>query len=163
MAFESTKQLAELIRAKHQCLLQLRELGQRQRQLIERGELGELLRLLAAKQHVITALQSADRQLAPYQQEDPDSRSWASPQDRARCAQMAAECRQLLEEIMQMEKDNEAQMTRRRNDVAAQLTSLHHADHVRGAYSQNQGRPSRPPAEPATAADRPTGRGGQAP
>ena len=138
MEFESTKKLAELIQSKYQCLLQLRELGVRQNQLITRGELGDLLRLLAAKQHVITALQAVDRQLSPYQQEDPDSRTWSSPEQRAECARLAAECRQLLDEVMQMEKANETQMAERRNDVAAQLTSLHHASEVRGAYAQNQ-------------------------
>ena len=138
MEFESTRKLAELIQSKHQCLLQLRELGVRQNQLIANGELGDLLRLLAAKQHVITALQAVDRQLSPYQQEDPDSRTWSSPDERAACARLAAECRQLLEEVMQMEKANETQMAQRRNDVAAQLTSLHHAGEVRGAYAQNQ-------------------------
>ena len=140
MSFESTKQLAQLIRTKHQCLCQLRELGIRQGQMIQRGDLSDLLKLLSAKQHVITALQATERELAPFHQDDPDSRRWQTPQERADCARIGAECQELLEDVMRMEKCNEEEMTKRRNEVAQQLHVLHRAEEVRGAYTAHQRR-----------------------
>ena len=79
-----------------------------------------------------------ERELTPYYAEDPDRRTWASPQDRAACAQQAAECNALLEEIVQLEKHGAEMMTARRNEVAEQLQQAHAAAHVRSAYQAQQ-------------------------
>jgi hypothetical protein len=134
MSNNSTERLADLIRGKHQVLVQLRDVGQRQSGFIASGDNTSLLTLLAAKQHLISALQSLERELAPYLSEDPQARSWRTPQDRARCAGQAAECNSLLEEIVQLEKVGAEQMTARRNEMADQLQRFHAATHVRSAY-----------------------------
>ena len=54
---QATEQLAELIRKKHQVLVQLRDIGRRQTDLVSGGEIAALLKLLAGKQHLIAALQ----------------------------------------------------------------------------------------------------------
>jgi flagellar biosynthesis/type III secretory pathway chaperone len=131
---QTTKRLAELIGKKRQVLRQLRVVGERQTDLINHGDTGSLLKLLAAKQQLISTLQSLERELTPYYAEDPDRRIWASPQDRAKCAEEAAECNALLEEIVQLEKDGAEKMTTRRNEVAEQLEQAHAAAHVRSAY-----------------------------
>ena len=134
MTTHNTERLAELIGKKRHVLAQLRDVGQRQTDLINHGDTGSLLKLLAAKQLLISTLQSVERELTPYYAEDPDRRKWNSPTDRATCAQQAAECNTLLEEIVQLEKHGADMMTARRNEVAEQLQQAHAAAHVRSAY-----------------------------
>ena len=134
----STERLAELVRKKHQVLMQLREIGRRQTDLVACGDMPSLLNLLAAKQQFIAKLQSVEHELTPYYAEDPEQRVWSSPQDRADCAQRVNECNALLEEIVRLEKVGADQIAARRNDVAEQLQQVHSAAQVRGAYESNR-------------------------
>jgi flagellar biosynthesis/type III secretory pathway chaperone len=136
----STKTLAELIRRKHNALVELCEIGRRQQRIVDEGETALLLQLLSKKQTMISSLQQVERDMAPFQSEDPDSRVWPSAEERARCAQQAAECNRLLEEIVAMEKQSADRMTARRNEVAAQLQHVYTARQARDAYSANRSR-----------------------
>ena len=117
----TTEKLADLIAKRHACLLQLRDLGRRQSALISTGEMGTLLRLISAKNRLIVAMQAIEQQLSPYHSQDPETRSWSSQQARATCADQAAQCRELLEEVMQLERDNEQLMATRRDEVASRF------------------------------------------
>ena len=135
---QTTEQLAELIRRKHQVLVQLLDVGRRQADLVSGGDIAALIALLAAKQQLIGTLQALERELTPYYAEDPDRRIWQSPQERAECARKAADCNALLEEIVRLEKMGAEKMTVRRNDVAEQLQQVHAATQVRSAYEANR-------------------------
>ena len=134
MITNTTDRLAELIDQKRHVLAQLRDVAERQTDLISHGDTGSLLKLLAAKQQWISTLQRLERELTPFYADDPEQRAWRSPQDRARCAEQAAECNALLEEIVQLEKQGAEMMTTRRNEVAQQLQQAHAAAQVRSAY-----------------------------
>jgi hypothetical protein len=138
MPEHSTDRLATHIAQRRQCLMQMRDLGHKQSELIATGEMDSLLRLLAAKQKLLSALQTIERNLAPYHDEDPQQRLWSSPEARAQCAQQATDCRLLLKEVMQLEKRNEQQITLRRDQVANQLQTVHTASLARGAYQAQQ-------------------------
>lgn len=131
---QATEQLAELIRTKHQVLVQLRDIGRRQADLVQSGEITALLSLLASKQTLIVALQDLEKALKPFYAQHPDTRVWRSPAARAQCAQMAEHCNKLLEEIVSLEKLGAEQMDARKNEVAEQLQQVHAASHVRNAY-----------------------------
>ena len=131
---QSTKHLAELVRHKHDVLVQLRELGRRQTDLVASGDVSSLLTLLAAKQKLINALQAIERELTPYYGEDPEHRVWPSAQVRLDCAERISECNAILEEIVQLEKLSAENMTARRNEVAEQLLRVHSSAQVRGDY-----------------------------
>ncbi len=152
-----TKKLAELIAKRHTCLTQLRDLGCQQATLIAAGEMAALLRLIAAKNQLIIALQTIEQGLTPFHNQDPASRVWDSPAERAACAQQVQECKALLEEVMQLERDNEAHMIQRRDNVAGQLQAARTASTARGAYQaqQNWQRPPTPMA-PHTPANQQT-------
>ena len=135
---QSTEQLAALIAQKHEVLVQLRAVGVRQTGLVASGEVAALLKLLAAKQHLITRLKELERELKPYYAGDPDKRVWRSPDERARCAKQASDCNALLEEIVQLEKLGADKMNERKNEVAQQLQQVHAATHVRSAYQAQQ-------------------------
>lgn len=131
----STQQLADLIRRKHEVLVQLCATGRRQQELVDRGETAALLELLAAKQKLIEVLQQIEAQLAPFHAQDPEARVWPSTVDRARCAQQADECNRLLQEIVELERQSADRMTVRRNEVAAQLQQVYSATQARDAYA----------------------------
>jgi hypothetical protein len=135
---QSTLVLTELIRKKHQVLVQLREIGRRQTDLVTSGETSALLKLLATKQKLITGLQELEGKLRPFYAEHPDSRVWSSPAERATCAQMANECNTLLEQIVSLEKLGAEKMAARKREVAEQLQQAHAAAHVRSAYQAQQ-------------------------
>ena len=135
---QSTEQLAALIAQKHDVLVQLRTVGVRQSDLVGSGEIAALLKLLSAKQHLITRLQELERELKPYYAGDPDQRVWRSPDELARCAKQASECNSLLEEIVRLEKLGAEKMNDRKNEVAQQLQQVHAATHVRNAYQAQQ-------------------------
>jgi hypothetical protein len=118
-------------------LTQLRDAGLRQAELIASGEMADLLRLCAAKQQLIVALQALETQLAPFHAEDPEQRQWSSADARAACAADAEACRRLIQEVMAMEQDGERQMTQRRDEVAGRLQSAGAAGRVRQAYQNN--------------------------
>jgi flagellar FlgN protein len=135
---QSTEQLAALIANKHEVLVQLRAVGARQTDLVASGEIASLLKLLAAKQQLITRLQDLERELKPHYAIDPEKRAWRSPEERARCASQADECNALLEEIVQLERQGAEKMNDRKNEVAQQLQQVHAAAHVRSAYQAQQ-------------------------
>jgi hypothetical protein len=130
-----TDMLADLIRAKRTCLIQLRDMGRRQLELIDGGDMTTLLDLLAAKQRTLNQLQRVERALDPFRGQDPETRPWRSPDDRAACAEQLAQCEALLGEIVSQEKLSETQLVRRRDEAAARLQGAHLASHARGAYA----------------------------
>lgn len=137
-----TDLLAELIRGRLACLTRLRDMGRKQIELVEGGQTTELLDLLAAKQRVFGDLQRIERQLAPFRDQDPDQRRWRTTDQRQECARQLDECDALLREIVTREKQSGRELTRRRDDLAAQLEGMRRAGRARGAYTA----PSRPPA-----------------
>ena len=130
-----TSILAQLVRAKHACLVRLRDLAQRQFALIEAGNMTALLDLLSSKQKPLVDLQRIERALDAFRDQDPDQRVWPSPQERARCAAEVEECNRLLHEILAQDKRSEAALVRRRDEVAEQLESAHLAGRALGAYA----------------------------
>ena len=134
----STDNLADLIDKRHRCLLQLRDLGTKQSELIAAGEMGPLLRLIGAKNQLIAALQTIEKDLAPFHGQDPESRSWPTSAARAKCAEQAGKCQRLLAEVMELERQNEQNMIARRDQVATQLQTAQSAGAARGAYQAHQ-------------------------
>lgn len=137
-----TERLSELVRKKHQVLVQLRDIGIRQMELVNGGDISALLTLLGAKQQLIAGLQVLEQELTGYYTEDPERRLWASPQQRSECAREAGACNTLLEEIVGLERVGAEKMKLRRNEVAAQLQQAQAGTQVRSAYEANRRRAS---------------------
>ena len=126
--------LADLIRAKRECLLQLRDLGRKQLELIDGGDMTALLDLLAVKQKPILQLQRIEKALDPFRRQDPERRTWSAPTARAACAEQVEQCEVLLAEVIKNEKYCEAALIRRRDEAANQLQGAHLAGCARQAY-----------------------------
>lgn len=129
-----TEQLTRLIRQRHADLVGLRDLGRKQLELIDAGQMGPLLTLLAGKQRVLVDLQATET-LDPFRQQDPAARSWPSAAERQQCARLAADCESLLAEIVAQDRQAEARMVRRRDETVQSLEHVHAAGAVRGAYA----------------------------
>lgn len=140
----STDKLAALIEQKLRVLTQLRDVGMQQIELVESGDTTNLLKLLAAKQHLIGALQAAEGELAPFRDEDPEGRQWPTAEARTRCAAQAEECNHLLSQVVQLEKQSEDQMIARRDQVASQLHQVNSASRASGAYAAHQAHKTSP-------------------
>jgi hypothetical protein len=134
----STLELSQLIHRRRQILVQLRDIGQAQTTYIESGDTATLLRLLSVKQRVLAGLQANERELAPFQNDDPESRAWNSQLDRDNCAQEADLCRELLEEVLELERRQEQLLLERRNQAAAELRHVQAARDATGAYRANR-------------------------
>jgi flagellar biosynthesis/type III secretory pathway chaperone len=134
----TTTRLADLIAKRRRCLEQLLEVGRRQADLIAAGNMADLLRLLAAKQQLIAALQTLEKELAPFHDQDPDGRVWASNEERKRCADDADRCRSLIADVTALEQAGERQMMVRRDEAAIQLRSVGTAGRVRAAYESQR-------------------------
>jgi len=135
MTFE-TDQLAELMTSKCECLGQLAELGRRQLALIGKGDLAELLKVLAIKQRLLTALQSIERQLDPFRDQSPELRSWRSDELHAACQRLVVRCNSLLGEVMEQERQSESRLIENRDQAAIRLEGMHVAAQARGAYGE---------------------------
>lgn len=134
-----TDLLAELIGRRCDCLRELRDMGRWQLELIGKGTMTELLDLLSTKQRLLGELQRIERGLDPFRGQDPQARRWRSPERRQQCARQLEECESLVEEIVDRERQSERELTRRRDEVAAQLQGLHRAGQARGAYTAQPG------------------------
>jgi hypothetical protein len=135
MIRNSTSTLSERIDQKHDLLVQLRDIGQRQLELIASGDMNQLLKILAAKHRLLGILQGVERSLDPFRSDDPDRRIWKSPADRQQCAEMAHRCEALLRTIVEQEREGESQMILRRNETARRLRDIQHAADIHRAYA----------------------------
>ena len=134
MARSDTEQLAALIGAKLKLVEILCRLGKQQLALIEAGEMTGLVKLLAAKQTVLAQLRVVEGQLDPFRNEDPEQRAWPSAVKRAACQSDADQCNALLAETIELERQGEAAMLRRRDATSAALAGVHTAADARSAY-----------------------------
>ncbi|HMO83670.1 MAG TPA: hypothetical protein PKC18_01990 [Lacipirellulaceae bacterium] len=133
----STKRLAELVGNRRRCLEQLLNLGRRQVDLVSLGNMSDLMRLLAAKQQLIAALQSLEKELAPFHEQEPDDRVWESSVVRSQCAADADACRRLILEVVDLEQGCEKQITFRRDEAASKLRNVESGSMIRAAYSKH--------------------------
>jgi hypothetical protein len=140
MPFPDTRLLAELIRGKRECLLQLRDLGRRQIELIDEGNITALLEVLTAKQRPLERLQQIERALDPFRGQDPDRRRWPTSEDRRLCTEQLQQCERLLAEIISQERCSEGALLQRRDEAASRLQEAHFAGQAREAYT---GQPDR--------------------
>ncbi len=146
----STENLAKQIRRKRELLVQMLTVGLRQRELIQEGNITDLLRLLSAKQQLIDALVSTERELDTYRLEDPSQRDWTTPEARAACATDANDCQRLYDQIVLLEKEQETQLAERRDGIAEQLRAVQSAQLVRQSYEPHH-RPGGPHQKTASA------------
>ncbi len=130
-----TDLLAELIRRKQECLVQLREMGRHQLALIQQESMAALMDLLGTKQRMLIRLEQVERALDPFRGQDPETRTWRSSESRRACREAIQACEALLAEILALERQSEQELTRRRDETARRLRCAQGASEARGAYA----------------------------
>jgi hypothetical protein len=136
---KSTEQLATLVSAKRQVLKIVVQLAERQVEMIGAGRIEDLMKLLAAKQTVLAQLQTLERELAPYRDDDPERREWASQAARAACQAEAEEANGLIARSLELERQAETLMIARRDAAGQALSSFQAASDARTAYAPVMG------------------------
>ncbi len=144
-----TEALSRLVSQKRRLLEQLVAVGRRQGELIAAGEIGSLMQLLSGKQQLIAGLRVVEQGLDAFRHEDPDSRTWPTPADRAACQADAEACNRLLAETLATEQQHEALMAERRDTIGKQLTQTQSAHAASTAYKPHLRSPR--PATPSIA------------
>ena len=134
----STEDLARFVAQKRRLLEQLLQIGTRQGELIESGDITTLLRLLTAKQQLIAALRAVERGLDDFRHDDPERRVWTGPERRAECAADAEACKRLLAAVIELEKTQEQQIEKRRDGLSDQLRRVQGAHEAATAYQPHR-------------------------
>lgn len=134
-----TDALAKLIDQKHAVLAKLWDHARRQLELVDDGDLNQVLRDLAAKNKLLTQIQAIEKKIDPFRDQDPESRQWRSPDLRARVATAAAECESMLAEIVKLEKQSSERMSARRDQAALRLQEATSASEARSGYLRAAG------------------------
>ena len=132
-----TDQLANLIDQKCEVLTLLRQLADRQTEIIATANMTRLLTLLATKQGLLEQMQSIESQIDPFRAQDPDARPWRSPQQRQKTRATAERCESLLKELMSLEKQCEGDLIVRRDKIADRLQGMHYGGQATSAYTES--------------------------
>lgn len=141
MTTQDTDVLVQLIGKRHDCLSQLHALSQQQLELIDAGEISELLHVLSSKQQWLTTLAQIERGLDPFRDQRPEDRRWRSEAERQRCGLLIAECDAMFRDVMMQEKHSETKLCAYRDEAALRLQGAHTAGAARGAYVADRVRP----------------------
>jgi hypothetical protein len=130
-----TDLLLEIASLRQGALEQLHSLGRRQLELIDQGDMTQLIQVLSAKHHMLAELQQVEKRLDPFRGQSPEGRRWRSAALRERCAEVIAKSDQLLRAILEQEKLGETRLRQHRDEAASRLQSAHSASHARAAYT----------------------------
>ena len=138
-----TDLLADLIARRHGLLGQLHALGRRQVDLIEQGDMTQLLQVLSVKHHLLAEVQQVEERLDPFRGQDPDARPWRTSEARRQCTELVGQSDVLLREILEQERLGELRLRQYRDEAASRLQMAHVAGHARTAYADPSVNPAR--------------------
>ena len=130
----SPQHLASLVRQKRSLLEQLQTLCENQKQTIEADDAERLLRILTAKQKLVSGLERIERELAPFRDQDPETRPWGSEQERQACRADVQASERLWEGILELEAWCGKELEERRQALAQRLTAAQAQTNARQAY-----------------------------
>lgn len=117
-----------------QALEQLHRLVRRQAELVEAGQLDELLQLLqGAKQRALLAWGQIEKK---WRETAREQLPWDDPQQQRLCQEQLRQGRQVLERIVALEMQCEQCMQSRREELGRQIQQMHHSQQAAQAYSQ---------------------------
>ncbi len=133
----STGLLFELIESKMHLLVEMQAMSMTQSDFVAHHDMTSLMTLLSRKQELMGALGKVQSELARFQVQDPEQRSWSPPTRRKECQEMVARCDRLLQELIVMEDRSLGSMNLQRESVAAQLQQNIDACAIQNAYNSS--------------------------
>lgn len=129
--------LLRLAKARRDSLLRVHRIGQGQLSLIEQGDMGRLLGLLAEKSRELDALKEIDVQLKPYRHQEQISLEWPSSAEQTECREVLQTSEELIKAIVAQEQQSEASLQSKKTDIADQLKSVQGANVASAAYQRH--------------------------
>ena len=133
----STDLLFSLIESKLHLLTEMQAMSLAQTDLVSQNDMTSLMTLLSRKQDLMGALGKVQSELAHFQDQETEQRSWSSPTRRKSCQEMVTRCDQLLQELIVMEDRSLGSMNLQRESVVAQLQQNVDAWAIQNAYHSN--------------------------
>lgn len=133
----TTDTLFALIDSKLHLLREMHSMSIAQTDFVAQHDMTSLMSLLSRKQELMGALSEIQSELARFQDQDPEQRSWSSPDRRRDCQDKVARCDQLLQELIVMEDRSLGSMNLQRESVVAQLQQNIDASTIQNAYHAN--------------------------
>ena len=127
------KEVLEYFGQEQACYTALLDLSRRQKGVIETGTVDELLRILGQKQQLLAQVSDIENRLRQYKKNWQEIRTRLDQNDRAVLDLALSTVEELLAELIELEKQSEQLLTRRRDDTkqglveAAQGKTVHHA------------------------------------
>lgn len=134
----STDLLFELCDKRLQILQELHMQTLAQLEQARGGEAEELLTMLSRKQWLLDELAAVHEQIRPFQDQDPESRTWSEPNKRKECQEIADQGQALLAELLEMERLSIEAMNQRRLTVSRELQLHTDSMTVRSAYGNQE-------------------------
>lgn len=130
----TTSRFAELILEKLSLVVEIKQLVDKQKRLIDESKTDDLISLLAVKQQVVGKLQGNDRSLEPFRGQDPESRLWPNAETRAECQEHANLCEGVFREVLEIEAYCERAMSEFSEQTQRQLNGSVSARQATAAY-----------------------------
>lgn len=136
--FATGDQLLELCANRLMVLKSLRDLTIEQFDRVQSGDTEGLLTMLSHKQNLLDEVQRIQMELRPFQEQDPETRSWSSPEKRAECRFVVEQGQKILQELVSLEGSSIDWLSLQRDSVANELKLHHSATAVRSAYDSHE-------------------------
>lgn len=134
MANQAIAEMLELFGQEQACYTSLLDLSRRQKAVIESGDTTALIRLLGQKQQVLGNVTRIEGELGVYKQDWPAFRETLDDNDRQVLDLALATVGELLAELIELEKDSELLLTRRREKSLDDLVNSSRRAAVRNSY-----------------------------
>jgi len=113
-------------------------MSERQRALLESGDLEGLMSLIEAKRARLEEVESVKRGVADAMQRWPQLRSSCPPEVARRVEAVVEEIRAILEKILRVEEEDRGRFERGRDERAAEIRDLRQRQKLRDAYGQKE-------------------------
>lgn len=129
-----TEFLLQCMQERGQIAADLKHLAEAQRDAASQGDVNVTLGFLSRKQVLLDNLATLQEKMQPYFHDDAEQRKWSSSDRRELCRQLSERGSQVLQETMHIENSTLADMSTRRDAIAAQLQDGKDSILARNAY-----------------------------
>ncbi|MDB4749332.1 flagellar protein FlgN [Rubripirellula sp.] len=121
MSIMNGKEVAALIQQRWEILDRLLSISRLQLSAIEQGQMSELMRVLSEKQQPLNQLIELGDQLGVANADKSQERHWESDDVRQRCKKQQEECEEMNLELLAIEAECEAKLSRNRDELRQRL------------------------------------------
>ncbi len=137
-ATKTGTELFDLLKRQRQYYLELRRLSKQQRALIEADQPEELIRILGQRQKIVDAIAKIHKQSEPYRKEWQELKELIPTQLKQSIQSLLAELQQMLDEILEDDKQDSEKLSAAKRQVHQQIDSAQKVKSVMNSYAKNQ-------------------------